>query len=121
MTADCEPAGRSLPHESDHERQVRLRLACLLASSPILPEELRPGEIAALRDVLGSGQARLSVLSGRRDAALPALGQRLAHAQPTAASASNASLLARMNSFSASGFRSTDARSSPCRPIRSRS
>jgi len=40
MTADCEPAGRSLPHESDHERQVRLRFARLMASSPIPPEEL---------------------------------------------------------------------------------
>jgi hypothetical protein len=25
MTADCEPAGRFMPYESDHERGVRLR------------------------------------------------------------------------------------------------
>lgn len=40
MTAGREPAGRSLPHESDHERGARLRLARLLASSPIPPGEL---------------------------------------------------------------------------------
>jgi Macrocin-O-methyltransferase (TylF) len=32
--------GQSLPHESDHERQVRLRFAHLLTTSPIQPEEL---------------------------------------------------------------------------------
>jgi hypothetical protein len=40
MTADCEPAGRFMPYESDHERGVRLRFARLLASSPIPSEEL---------------------------------------------------------------------------------
>lgn len=40
MTVGREPPARSLPHESDHERGVRLRLASLLASSPIPPEEL---------------------------------------------------------------------------------
>lgn len=40
MTGARETDGRFLPHESDHERQVRLRLARLLARSPIPPEEL---------------------------------------------------------------------------------
>lgn len=35
-----ETDGQPLPHESDHERRVRLRLAQLLATSPILPHEL---------------------------------------------------------------------------------
>lgn len=40
MTSTSEPDGQSLPHESDNERQVRQRLAHLLASSPISPGEL---------------------------------------------------------------------------------
>jgi|SRR5271165_2474544 len=35
-----ETDGQPLPHESDHERHVRLRLARLLATSPIPPDEL---------------------------------------------------------------------------------
>lgn len=34
------PDERNLPHESDHERAVRYRLAHLLATTPIPPEEL---------------------------------------------------------------------------------
>ena len=40
MTTTRKTDRRSLPHESDHERQVRLRLAELLANSPVPPEEL---------------------------------------------------------------------------------
>lgn len=36
----CETDGQFLPHESDHERHVRLRFAQLLGNSPIPPEEL---------------------------------------------------------------------------------
>lgn len=40
MTSGDEPNKQILPHESDHERAVRLRLADLLANTPIPPEEL---------------------------------------------------------------------------------
>jgi Macrocin-O-methyltransferase (TylF) len=40
MTTTRETDRGSLPHESDHERQVRLRLAQLLANSPVPLEEL---------------------------------------------------------------------------------
>lgn len=40
MTSADEPTDHTLPHEADHERAVRLRLADLLASTPIPPEEL---------------------------------------------------------------------------------
>jgi Macrocin-O-methyltransferase (TylF) len=40
MTHDHPEDQQRLPHESDHEREVRQRLARLLASTPIPPEEL---------------------------------------------------------------------------------
>lgn len=40
MSSDDHEDQRSLPHESEHEREVRLRLARLLASTPIPAEEL---------------------------------------------------------------------------------
>jgi hypothetical protein len=156
MTADCEPAGRFIPYESDHERGVRLRFARLLASSPIPSEELADNLALYLRrqpltDLLSLDALyrlildipgvimEFGVYRGRHLTALTALrgvyepynphpgrgptcvGAANERAQPAAASASSASLLARMNSFSAVGFRSTDARSSPRKPIRSRS
>lgn len=40
MINDQQPDERTLPHESEHERAVRHRLAHLLASAPIPPDEL---------------------------------------------------------------------------------
>lgn len=49
MTTSREAGGRYLPHESDHERQIRLRFAELLAKSPIPPEELADNLVLYLR------------------------------------------------------------------------